>query len=286
MTPEAGHVPVPRGPAPCPHSLAVLLLPLVQEPAVLGVQMGRVRPEHLGLRPGESRNGQGWMQGAAGMPGQGRHRPQVLQVGSGARRVRQLRGGRGRGSPEKGTEPSGRGHHLPNSALQQLGIHGGQRAPHQPGHSGKLAGGHSAGLEGQRGDLESARQAKDLGWESQVPEPRREKGGIKHRKELYLGSSKQLGSLQVCENGRDAVGERVAQEGGILGKELGKGTSITDHDWQMGQTPRRPAPWGGDEPQEHMEVLGGYLINPQKDRKERKLDTGTLQSWLGDILSP
>lgn len=178
-----------------------------------------------------------------------RHRPQVLQVGSGARRVRQLGGGRGRGSPEKGTEPSGRGHHLPNSALQQLGIDGGQRAPHQPRHPGKLAGGHSAGLQGQRGHPESAGQEKDPGWparatESQVTEPRGEKGGIKHRKELYLGSSEQLGSLQVCENGRDAVGERVAQEGGILGKELGKGTPITDHDWQMGQTPGRPGSTG------------------------------------------
>lgn len=99
---------------------------------MLGVQMGRVWPEHLGLRPGESGNCQRWMQGAGGTLGQGQHRPQVLQMGSGAWRVRQLRGGRGGGSPEKGTEPSGRGHHLPNSALEQLGIHGGQRAPHQP----------------------------------------------------------------------------------------------------------------------------------------------------------
>lgn len=65
---------------------------------------------------------------------------------------------------------------------------------------------------------------------------------MKHRKELYLGSSEQLGSLQVCENGRDAVGERVAQEGGILGKESGKG--ITHHHWHMGQTPGRPGSVG------------------------------------------
>lgn len=80
--------------------------------------------------------------------------------------------------------------------------------------------------------------------ECQVPEPCRENGGIKHGKELYLGSSEQLGSLQVCENGRDAVGERVAQEGGILGKELGKGTPVTDHDWQTGQTPGKPSSLG------------------------------------------
>lgn len=177
--------------------------------------------------------------------GQGQHRPQVLQVGSGARRVRQLRGGRGRGSPKKGTEPPSRGHNLPDSALEQLGIHGGQRAPHQPGHPGKLAGGHSAGLEGHRGHLESAGREKDLGqparaMESQVPEPRGRKGGIKHREGLYLGSSKQLGSLQVCENRRDAVGERVSQEGGILGKEMARGTPVTDHDWRTGQTPGRP----------------------------------------------
>lgn len=66
------------------------------------------------------------------------------------------------------------------------------------------------------------------------PEPRRENSGIKHRKELYLGSSEQLGSLQVCENGRDAVGKRVAQEGGILGKELGKRTLVRDYNRQMG----------------------------------------------------
>lgn len=154
---------------------------------MLGVQMGRVRPEHLGLRPGESRNRQGGMQGVGGRLGKrrGQHPPQVLQVGSGAWRVWQLRRGRGGGSPEKGTEPPGRGHHLPDSALQQLGVHRGQRAPHQPRHTGKLAGGHSAGLEGQRGHLESARGGeKDLGWparrtESRVPEPRGEKGGDK-----------------------------------------------------------------------------------------------------------
>lgn len=44
---------------------------------------------------------------------------------------------------------------------------------------------------------------------------------------LYLGSSQQLRSLQVGEDGRDAVGERVAQEGGILGKEKGRGTPVT-----------------------------------------------------------
>lgn len=45
-------------PLPAPargqHSLSVLLLSLVQEPAMLGVQVGRVRSEHLGLRPGDS----------------------------------------------------------------------------------------------------------------------------------------------------------------------------------------------------------------------------------------
>lgn len=76
--------------------------------------------------------------------------------------------------------------------------------------------------------------------ESQVLEPRGRKGGIKHREGLYLGSSKQLGSLQVCENRRDAVGERVAQEGGILGKEMARGTPVTDHDWRTGRTPGRP----------------------------------------------
>lgn len=34
---------------------------------------------------------------------------------------------------------------------------------------------------------------------------------------LYLGSSQELRSLQVGKDGRDAVGERVAQKGGILG---------------------------------------------------------------------
>lgn len=45
-------------------------------------------------------------------------------------------------------------------------------------------------------------------------------------------------------------------------------------------------PWSRDEPQEYWEVLEGLDINPHKKRDEGKLDTGTLQSWLGDILSP
>ena len=52
----------------------------------------------------------------------------------------------------------------------------------------------------------------------------RESAG-RERRELYLGSSEQLRSLQVGEDGRDAVRERVSQEGGILGKEKGRGST-------------------------------------------------------------
>lgn len=135
--------------------LSVLLLSLVQEPAMLGVQMGRVRSEHLGLWPGESRTSQRWPQRASRWLGEGWHLPQVLQVGSRARWVLRLRGRWSGGSPKEGTKPTGRRHHLPDSALEQLRIDGGKRAPDQARDPGKLAGGHSAGLAEQRGCSES-----------------------------------------------------------------------------------------------------------------------------------
>lgn len=159
-------------------------------------------------------------------------------------------GGGAGGAPKKARNPPAGDIICPTLPCSSLGFTEGSGLPTSPDTRANWLGDiRPACRGGQRGHLESARQAKDLGWparatESQVPEPWREKGGIKHRKELYLGSSEQLGSLQVCENGRDAVGERVAQEGGILGKELGKQTPITDHDWQMGQSPGRPGSMG------------------------------------------
>lgn len=84
---------------------------------MLGVQVGRVRPKHLGLRPGEEARrfrsgGREWGRGFWGE----KHPPQALQVRSGARRG--LRGRRSGGSPKKGTKAAGRRHHLPDSALE------------------------------------------------------------------------------------------------------------------------------------------------------------------------
>lgn len=70
--------------------------------------------------------------GAGAWPrGKGARRlPQALQVGRGAWRGLRLRWGRRSwGSPEEGTKAAGWRHHLPHSALQQLGVDGGQRAP-------------------------------------------------------------------------------------------------------------------------------------------------------------
>lgn len=100
---------------------------------MLGVQVGRVRPEHLRLGPVGS-PGLGVSTGQApGPAGRGTRRlPQALQVGSGARRGLRLRWGRRSwGSPEEGTKAAGWRHHLPHSALQQLGVDRGQRAPHE-----------------------------------------------------------------------------------------------------------------------------------------------------------
>lgn len=221
---------------------------------MLGVQVGRVRPEHLGLRPGESGKPQRRLLRAGRRMGEGQHLPQALQVGSGAWRVLRLRGRWSGGSPEEGTKPAGRRHHLPDSALEQLGIDGGEGAPNQTRDPGKLAGGHSASLAEQRGHPESAggrfgdkgkgpAGAAACGMAGKThaePTPtamRGEMGDLAHGvdeesagregREFYLGSSEQLRSLQVGEDRRDAVGERVAQEGGILGKEKGRGTPVT-----------------------------------------------------------
>lgn len=209
---------------------------------IWGCGLGRARS----LRGGRRERGR--------QPGEGWHLPQALQVGSGARRVLRLRGRWSGGSPKEGTKPAGRRHHLPDSALEQLGIDGGEGAPNQARDPGKLAGGHSAGLAGQIGSLESAggrfgdkgkgpaRAAPSgMARKSHVePAPAATQGEMRdpghgggkesagrERRGLYLGSSEQLRSLQVGEDGRDAVRERVAQEGGILGKEKGRGTPVT-----------------------------------------------------------
>lgn len=231
-------------PAQGQHLLSVLLLSLVQETAMLGVQMGRVRSEHLGLRPGESGKSQRCLQRVGRQPGEGWHLPQVLQVGSRAWWVLRLRGRWSGGSPEEGTKPAGRRHHLPDSALEQLGIDGGKRAPNQARDPGKLAGGHSAGL------AEQTRHPESVGGEIWRQRERPSQGGCiwDSQKEPCRASShshvEKCGTLPM-------MGARKAQEGSEGGFTWAPPSSCALCRWvRTGETlwgngwPKREEFWG------------------------------------------
>lgn len=78
-------------------------------------------------------------------------------------------------------------------------------------------------------------------------------------KGLYLGSPEELSSLQVGENGRDAVWEWVAQEGGILWEEKGRADSSHSHGAHTG---RERAMAQGEAPGGDEELVG---INGQDE---------------------
>lgn len=79
---------------------------------------------------------------------------------------------------------------------------------------------------------------------------------------LYLCSSQQLRPLQVGENGRDTGGEWVAQQGRVLRENKGA------------------------EPPVMVLPRGMMQLGHQGGLGVGAGGTGTLQSWLGDILSP
>lgn len=106
-----------------PMLISILLLPLMQESTVLWMKMGCVWSKHWGLRS------------------------YILQVGSWPRGVLLWRWWCSRGwGTEEGAEAWRRGEHLPNSPLQQLGIHGGKWAAHESRDPCKLAGRHPSRL--------------------------------------------------------------------------------------------------------------------------------------------
>ena len=255
----------PLLPAPGQHSLSVLLLPLVQEPAVLGVQVGRVRSEHLRLRPGESGRSRRGPQ-RAGQGGWDRDDPYLRlcrwDPGPGGG----CEGGGAGGAPKKARNPLAGDIICPTLPCSSLGLTEGRGLPTRPETRANWLGDIRPAWQGR--ERARSQPGEDLGAkgkaqpgrrrlgrsgtapQSQLPQPRQEKRGPRgqgsagrERRRLYLGSSQQLRSLQVGEDRGDAVGERVAQEGRILEKQKGRGTPVsqeqaTAQDEAPGKAPR------------------------------------------------
>lgn len=134
MPPPVPGSPSPRAPAHPRCSLSVLLLPLVQEPAVLGVQVGRVRPEHLRLGPAGS-PGLGVSTGQARGPGGKGHgaylKPCRWDAGPGGGCGCDGGGGAG-AAPKKARKPPAGDIICPTLPCSSLGLTEGSGLPTRP----------------------------------------------------------------------------------------------------------------------------------------------------------